>query len=298
MTHIFCKPLLLVLALCMSLSMYGITLRWGLSVRQGDRPTMEDTHVYETTFGKNGQEAFFAVYDGHGGKKAADIAAQRLHVHLNNSDRAQAIDQKLRMAFANTESEICAQTQSGTCAVIANITDTHAHIAWAGDSRALIIRDGKIIFATTDHKPTMPVERARIEAVGGVIGMHGVARVAGLAVSRALGDLAVKQKYPGAVIAEPQIHSELIKQGDVLVLACDGIWDVLDNEQVGELVADYLFYVPKAVDKVPPLRYGGKEILETSGNDTPAERVARIIRDMAYVKGSSDNLSVQIVKIQ
>ena len=61
--------------------------------------------------------------------------------------------------------------------------------------------------------------------------IFGVARVAGqLAVSRALGDHDYKQY---GVTAEPEVY-EYADLGELkwVVLACDGLYDVLTNEEI------------------------------------------------------------------
>lgn len=131
-------------------------------------------------------------------------------------------------------------------------------LANLGDSRAVLCRSqgGRLsaVRLTDDHKPGRADERRRIEAKGGVVDMQGVWRVFtpgpanfggrsvlwGLAVSRAFGDLLMKepQRYGCAtatgelVSAVPEIHTyELHPTEDrFVVLACDGIWDVLADD--------------------------------------------------------------------
>lgn len=46
------------------------------------KPTMEDTRVFQDYFGNDMNKCFFAIYDGHNGRFAADMAANDLHHHL------------------------------------------------------------------------------------------------------------------------------------------------------------------------------------------------------------------------
>jgi len=131
-------------------------------------------------------------------------------------------------------------------------------IANIGDSRAVLCRaqGGRLsaVRLSDDHKPGRADERRRIEAVGGVVDVQGVWRVFtpspcsfggrsvlwGLAVSRAFGDLLMKepQRYgcQGAtgelVTAMPELHFyDLHPTEDrFLILACDGVWDVLGDD--------------------------------------------------------------------
>lgn len=81
---------------------------------------------------------------------------------------------------------------------------------------------------SVDHKPNAKEERARIEAVGGVVVWAGTWRVGGvLAVSRAFGDRPLK-RY---VSATPDMADEtLTAEDEFLILASDGLWDVMTNQ--------------------------------------------------------------------
>ncbi len=83
-----------------------------------------------------------------------------------------------------------------------------------------------------DHKPNVKEERSRIEAAGGVVVWAGTWRVGGvLAVSRAFGDRPLK-RY---VIATPAVAEEsLTGEDEFLLLASDGLWDVMTNQVGGE----------------------------------------------------------------
>uniref|UniRef100_A0A7S2RB86 Protein-serine/threonine phosphatase n=1 Tax=Rhizochromulina marina TaxID=1034831 RepID=A0A7S2RB86_9STRA len=116
-----------------------------------------------------------------------------------------------------------------------------------GDSRAVISRAGKAVALTTDHKVEAPQERERILAAGGNITdgrLEGI-----LAVSRAFGDIALKSKQlttgqlsndpteKSALTAEPEVTHTLVTVNDeFLVIATDGLWDVLSNQQVVNFV--------------------------------------------------------------
>lgn len=95
-----------------------------------------------------------------------------------------------------------------------------------------------------DHKPVLAVEKKRIEDAGGCVSMQ---RVDGeLAVSRALGDFQYKDpKLPVTdtkVTGNPDM-SVVVRTGSedqFLVLACDGIWDVMSNEDVIQHAGGYM----------------------------------------------------------
>ena len=100
--------------------------------------------------------------------------------------------------------------------------------------------EGEAVALSRDHKPMDDDERARIVDAGGFV-QEG--RVNGsLALSRAIGDLEYKQSknLPAKdqiVTAYPEIRECVIEPGDeFMVIACDGIWDVLTSQQCVDYV--------------------------------------------------------------
>lgn len=94
-----------------------------------------------------------------------------------------------------------------------------------------------------DHKPIHDVEMNRITEAGGFVNMFG--RVNGnLNLSRSIGDLKYKQVPnigPSAqmITAEPDIKQVTLNSDDeFIILACDGIWDCLTNEEAVKYVLD------------------------------------------------------------
>jgi len=92
-----------------------------------------------------------------------------------------------------------------------------------------------------DHKPQNPIELKRIEAAGGEVKNNRVNGI--LALSRALGDFRFKNNAnlppeAQAVTAEPDVtvHTRNGEKDEFMVVACDGIWDVLDNSQVIDFI--------------------------------------------------------------
>ncbi|WFD01554.1 protein-serine/threonine phosphatase [Malassezia obtusa] len=114
------------------------------------------------------------------------------------------------------------------------------YCANSGDSRCVLGLAGEAKPMSYDHKPSNPEEHSRILNAGGFVEFD---RVNGnLALSRALGDFEFKQNasLPAEeqiVTADPQVIShDYTGEEEFLVLACDGIWDCLSNQQVVDLV--------------------------------------------------------------
>jgi len=110
----------------------------------------------------------------------------------------------------------------------------------------VLSRGGVAVELSRDHKPEDVEEKARIEAAGGSVGEDG--RIEGnLNLSRAIGDLAYKHKEGLSaerqmISAYPDVRVEGLRAGEdeFLVVACDGIWNVLSSQEVVDMVREGL----------------------------------------------------------
>lgn len=131
-------------------------------------------------------------------------------------------------------------TGMGCTAVVSLIRGKQVYVANTGDSRCVISRKGVAEPLTLDHKPVLLEEAERIMKAGGFVRDN---RVNGaLNVSRTIGDLDFKRntELPHThqmVVATPDITTFELQKGDeFLILACDGIWDVLSNQEAVDFV--------------------------------------------------------------
>lgn len=101
--------------------------------------------------------------------------------------------------------------------------DKRLYLAWAGDSTAILIRNGEPIQLTNAHTPEDESERERVKRMGGECMYTNIWRVMGvLAVSRSIGD----PDYKPYVTAEPDVvEVELNGTEDFLIMASDGLFD-------------------------------------------------------------------------
>ncbi|KHN82547.1 Protein phosphatase 1A [Toxocara canis] len=278
--------------------------RYAVASMQGWRIDMEDAHVVKIPMSDEQPFAnwsFFAVFDGHAGTKAAQHCAENILKSLLATSQFQKVVEKLsnkpgtmdsetmnlleegiKCGFLNLDAKMQERSEqsddnerSGTTAICAIVTPTHILLANLGDSRAVLSRRSKII-GTEDHKPFLPKERERIVNAGGSVMIQ---RVNGsLAVSRALGDFEYKA-VPGLnvtqqlVSPEPDVYpiERDPKDDEFLLLACDGIYDVMDNRELCDFVQSRL----RITDDL--------------------SSVANQVLDACLSKGSRDNMTVILV---
>mgnify|MGYP001356515344 FL=1 len=134
--------------------------------------------------------------------------------------------------------------QAGCTSVVVAATPETLWCANAGDSRAVVCRDGVAIPLSFDHKPNSEIESTRITKAGGFVeATNGFFRVNGnLNLSRSIGDLKYKQSPelpPEAQIitAEPDVLKHTLDPKDeFFIVACDGVWDVLSNQEAVDFV--------------------------------------------------------------
>ena len=249
----------------------------GMSDTIGHRRSMEDCMTIWGGYRENEDEDFFAVFDGHGGQSVAEFAAihapRVIEQALAAGEDASATS-IFPAAFRALNSEIQQSLgeeamESGSTAVIAIIKGDTLCVANVGDSRAVLERAGRAERLTIDHKPSEPDEKARIESLGGtVVSLRGVDRLDGnLAVARSFGDLA----FAPRLSVEPYTNEVPLQETDrALILACDGLWDVVSDQEA----IDYVIRVCSR---------GGTAVL-----------AAEKLRDESLERGSRDNISVMV----
>ncbi|WCJ29382.1 Protein phosphatase 2C family protein [Euphorbia peplus] len=304
---------------------------WGFTSVCGRRPEMEDAVAIEPHFMQipiqmligdrlldsmtkfvHQTAHFFGVYDGHGGTQVANYCRQRVHLTLNEEIECvnnEASDGKVkepceelwRKAFTNcfvkVDSEVggkgnaepVAPETVGSTAVVAVICASHIIVANCGDSRAVLYRGKEPMPLSLDHKPNREDEYARIEAAGGKVIQWNGHRVFGvLAMSRSIGDRYLKPW----IIPEPEVmFIARAKEDECLILASDGLWDVMSNEEACDLARRrILVWHKKNVGVQPP---SVDEMF-----DPAAQAAAEYLSNRALQKGSKDNISVIVVDLK
>ncbi|CAN4092475.1 unnamed protein product [Withania somnifera] len=209
-------------------------IKYGFSLVKGkaDHP-MEDFHIAKFVQIDEHELGLFAIYDGHLGNEVPSYLQKHLLANILKEGEFW-VDPRpaITKAYEKTDRTILSNSlgRGGSTAVTAIlINGLRLWVANVGDSRAVISRGGQAIQMTIDHEPN--TERGSIEDRGGFVSnMPGdVARVNGqLAVSRAFGDKSLKSHLR----SDPDILDMHIDVNcDVLILASDGLWKVMSNQE-------------------------------------------------------------------
>ncbi|MFH1381516.1 MAG: PP2C family protein-serine/threonine phosphatase [Chloroflexota bacterium] len=197
---------------------------------KGLRPEMEDAHFLDLNFAGKGW-AYGGVYDGHGGKMAAEYAAGRVH----ESFLVKLLDGVTpQQAFVDSYEAVSGELkeqESGTTAVDFLIGDGKIHTANVGDARALVVGKLGVHQFTIDHRLDNSTEKQRIVNMGGRISYpYTYKGMNGLMPTRTLGDEYFKSV---GIIATPSVDEYRITSDDLfLIAACDGLFDFMSNEEV------------------------------------------------------------------
>jgi protein phosphatase 1L len=246
---------------------------------QGKRPYNEDRMVrFVNVDGKYQQPKIniFAVFDGHGGSQVSNYLYRKMVGEILSFKHYPLPKEEVEGIFDRLQQQIIDRNfceEGSTATVVIQFRRYGKHflqVLNTGDSRAICLTEaGQIYPLSRDHKPNTYYERERINKVNyrkknkKEIYFDGyVHRVHDLAVSRSLGD----------VYAAPQVTHKpeiTVFQGEVtvFVVATDGLWDVMSNEEVIGFVM----------------------------TNKKATNLARLLIDEALRRGSSDNISVYIV---
>lgn len=261
---------------------------------KGRRKTNEDAHIVKTYLNRNNNSKkdyakvnIYGVFDGHGGPYVSKYLYNNLHKYFISSQVKYPVKKSyINKVYDRLQEKLTAENKvksygcGSTCLVALHFKDINhkdrLQIMNTGDSRAIICRKDMAIRLTNDHKPNNPFETHRITELGGKIRYDGYDyRIKDLSVSRAFGDNDSKPY----VVHNPDIFDHKIDKNDkFMVLACDGLWDVMTDQDVVDYVLSEYYNIES-----------GQRIKKRIN-------VAKKLADHAIGKlKSSDNVTVLVV---
>ncbi|ORY76046.1 phosphatase 2C-like domain-containing protein [Protomyces lactucae-debilis] len=255
------------------------------------RRTMEDTHAFVYDYMKHPDDGYFAIFDGHAGRLAADYCGSRFHLILADIMRRNVdkpLPDILDAAFTYVDSameKMHFKNQGCTAAVAllrwetrlpvpsegteATTVQNHRRVLYtanAGDARIVLCRAGRAIRLSYDHKGSDHQEGVRVQAAGGTILNNRVNGV--LAVTRALGDAYMKSLVTG----HPYTTETVLvpEEDEFMILACDGLWDVCTDQHAIDLVRA----------------------------ERDSKKASQVLVEYALKEYSTDNLTVMVVRLK
>ncbi|XP_026082916.1 integrin-linked kinase-associated serine/threonine phosphatase 2C-like isoform X4 [Carassius auratus] len=283
-----------------------------VSARRGEREEMQDAHVLlpELTAtnlpSQVSRLAYFAVFDGHGGARASQFAAENLHQTLlskfpkGDVENLEKLVRKCLLdTFRQTDEDFLKKASSqkpawkdGSTATCMLVVDDVLYVANLGDSRAVLCRleqaedSGKrkcvTLALSKEHNPTIYEERMRIQRAGGSVRDGRVLGV--LEVSRSIGDGQYKRC---GVISTPDLRRcQLSRHDKFVLLACDGLFKVFSADEALQFVLNIL------ENEAVELKEGQSE--GAGRFEAACQRLA----SEAVRRGSADNVTVILVSIE
>jgi serine/threonine protein phosphatase PrpC len=260
----------------------------------GKRESNEDKEIIiinlDGSDSKINQINFCSIFDGHGGGGVSKFMKDNLHnyfVHkhvdsmIKNNKKfnkyTQRVFDMLQKKLINDHPQLSKRCGSTSLSTILFHNNNKLNL-WGinlGDCRAILCNKYNIpIPLTKDHKPNSIEERNRITQLGGKIKFDGYDwRIGDLSVSRSMGDT---DNTP-YVTHLPEIFKYTIHPDDkFIVMGCDGLWDVLDNQEVVNFILEYL----------------------NQSNGILKNDSAKFLADLAIRSGSTDNVSVIVQFLQ
>lgn len=250
------------------------------------------------------------VMDGHGGTAASTKVSTELPTVLRNqvvfnrlpleqalldswnmicqSYQQQCADEEQCIAdYDSREGVLTANTGSedliaGTTASVMALDETNGVLVVlnCGDSRSMVVTvDGKVQFATQDHTPQTEEERLMQGIAAGLDYSLPKCKFSKWYISTGMYEYAVGRSLEGpyvtskGIVSDADISKTLVGPGEILMSATDGLWEVMDSEEVASIL----------------------HRMKQQG--LHARDAARSLCSMAVKKGTTDNVSVVVVYV-
>ena len=236
---------------------------------------MEDYTLIKHPFFSKGKNnlSLFAVFDGHGGAQIAEFLKNNFSEHLLKtitSDYTLRFTEILKNAIITIDKNIENLENSQKCGSTGTfiiVNNNNIYCANIGDSKCFYINDKEAIQLTEDHNCKNDKEVELLKSKGVMIFRQRV--FGSLFLTRSFGDMEFKKEGLTAIPFITKINSDK-SNVKYVIIASDGIWDVVDDKQ--------LFTLSKELK-----------------NGTSEEFCNNLV-NYAMEKGSNDNISCIIIR--
>jgi len=266
--------------------------------------------------------SFFGVYDGHGGPKVSKLVRLNLFRIFEEELEKNTIPDAFMKSFARV-SEIILGDHSldyqGTTAVTVLLEEDKIWTGNLGDSRAVLCTENGAVDITTDHKPNSESEKSRIEQLGGDVSWYGYLGpdrqpVPGMGAYRINGNLAVSRAFGDSLerpflsdIPDVKCFTRNKESDRFIILASDGLWDVMSGKEAVRFVQQILAGSVGALEEGRRTRrpsrplnkwmrtYSGDSSMVRAVLDTRKSKIAKYLVEESLRRGTSDNVTVVVV---
>ena len=236
------------------------------------RQYMEDQGIAIENFNNEPNKILFGLFDGHGGDQVSKFLQENFAIYMKQMMPFNNYFQDFVNLFRTLDEKVKALNcpDAGSTATIVYIErqndKKYLCCINVGDSRCIIINKKGIMRLSKDDRVDDPNEKERIIKEGGFIyngRIHGI-----LMLSRCFGDWGIKNY---GVSCEPHIAKIEINDDDLcLVIASDGVWDYMKDEEF-------------------------KVLMDTKMNSLD---ICKDIITESLNKGSSDNISCFVINFK
>ena len=231
--------------------------------------------------GNDGQNNInlLGIYDGHGGtevskflqKSIPKIYFDKKNIFPFSKNFHIKVFEELQKKILENKAGFYSGSTSIICIFYKKNNNLYMNVLNLGDCRLVILyNNNKFNTLTIDHKPDEINEKKRIHKMGGTVEKddEGTYRIGDLAVSRAFGD-GDNAPYISQV---PDIYYKKITSNTkYIVMACDGLWDVINDEELHQLIQKF--------------------------KENDSKNLAISLVNEALKRKSTDNISVIVIEI-
>ena len=237
---------------------------FALEANADNREFMEDFINVEND--KNNQHQAYVLTDGHKGSKTAEFVSKKLpnvffkclneetQNELNGikyekkeEDEADknVIKRAIEFSFCQIDEmlkkELTEEEESGCTTNLTYLCcEDNKRVVYSGnigDSRTVLVREGSSLRLSYDHKSSDKAEAKRVTDSGGLIirkRLYGT-----LQITRSHGDFELKESTDSLISIPHITRTEILDTDRVVVMASDGLWDVITDEVLYGLVKDF-----------------------------------------------------------
>lgn len=276
----------------------------------GLRESNEDVEKYHINLSTDGYIIntnyapidFFVICDGHGGSLVAEFVVPKLEKYLMRKGLVYPLTHNyickvynhIQQELVNDSrniAKVCGCTALVVIRYLFNNYKENIQVINIGDCRAVLSKKGLAIPLNKDHKPFWSDEKHRIDMVNAKYHTNqrihfdaGDWRIGDLSVSRSFGDL---DNAPYVNHLPDTFHYQLEAADEFIIMACDGLWDVLQNHEAINFVRDHLDKNNIEYYEIP-YKYPSNETASSNN-------IARKLASYAIARGSTDNVSILII---